>query len=338
MDTITENNTETTQGTIRTPLPLLLRRVRYQLVPILTLVTCLVLSSWLWVRRGGSVTAIGAVSSLQINVNSKVDGLLVELPQKLQIFDQVTAGEVVARLDSSHIQAQIDRETERLNEVRRQLEMLNKIKTKNPTTAPTNTSAPSPNTPIAAVPLKGSARNAIAKAEMAELDDDELMNSPMLQNKFTLEMMANSYQAKIQELEQKMLAQDIKAPISGTIMTIHRYPGQAVNAGQAIMTINSEKGEYIVTYIRQTQTVQPKENMVVNVHFRSAPRTLRSHIVRVGPAMEKVPPEHLRDPRVTEWGLPVHIAIPMDPLRPTEQLKVRPGELVDLFFRPNESM
>ena len=77
MDTITESNTETTHGTIRTPLPLLLRRVRYQLVPILTLVTCLVLSSWLWVRRGGSVTAIGAVSSLQINVNSKVDGLLV---------------------------------------------------------------------------------------------------------------------------------------------------------------------------------------------------------------------------------------------------------------------
>ena len=109
------------------------------------------------------------VSSLEINVNAKIDGLLVELPKKVQIFDQVTAGEVLARLDSSHIQAQIERETERLNEVRRQLEMLNKAKPKNPTTAPTNgASAPANtstanNSAAAIVPLKGSARSAIAK-------------------------------------------------------------------------------------------------------------------------------------------------------------------------------
>ena len=77
-----------------------------------------------------------------------------------------------------------------------------------------------------------------------------------------------------------------KAPISGTIVTIHRYPGQAVNAGQAIMTINSEKGEYIVTYVRQTQVLQPTPGMAVNVHLRSAPRTIRSHIQSVGPAIE----------------------------------------------------
>jgi multidrug resistance efflux pump len=329
LDTTTET-TPLTRGTIPTPLPLLLRRVRYQIVPIATLILSLAFSSWLWVRRGGSVTATGAVSSLQINVNAKVDGLLVNLPaeRKVQIFDQVTAGEVVARLDSSHIQAQIERETERLNEVRRQLETLNKIRPKNPTTNPAaGNNASASATP--GVTLKGSARNAIVKAEVAETDDDEILNNPMLQNKFTLEMLANSYQAKIQELEQKILAQDIKAPISGTIMTIHRYPGQAVNAGQAIMTIASEKGEYIVTYIRQTQIIQPKENMVVNVHLRSAPRTIRSHVLSVGPAIEKIPPEQLRDGRIQEFGLPVHIAIPPD-------TKLRPGELVDLFFRPNE--
>jgi len=329
LDTITETTTEKKQ-TIPTPLPLLLRRVRYQMVPILTLVISLALASWLWVRRGGSVTAIGAVSSLQINVNAKIDGLLVELPRKVQIFDSVTAGEVLARLDSSHIEAQIQRETERLNEVRRQLELLNKVKTKNPTTAPTTATPASANNVTAPiVPLKGSARAAIVKAEVAETDDDELLNNPMLQNKFTLEMLANSYQAKIQELEQKILAQDIKAPISGTIVTIHRYPGQAVNAGQAIMTIASEKGEYIITYVRQTQVIQPTPGMTVNVHLRSAPRTLHSHVLSVGPAIEKVPPDHLRDPRITEWGLPVHIAIPPD-------TKLRPGELVDLFFRPRE--
>jgi len=317
LDTITETTPQTT-GTIPTPLPLLMRRVRYQIVPIATLIISLGFCSWLWVRRGGSVTATGAVSALQINVNAKVDGMLVSLPaeRKVQIFDQVRAGEVVARLDSSHIRAQIDRETERLNEIRRQLEAINKIKPKNPTTNP---AAPNPIStttllPPPTVPLKGSARNAIVKAQVAESDDDELLNNPMLQNKFTLEMLANTYQAKIQELEQKILAMDIKAPISGTIVTIHRYPGQAVNAGQAIMTIASEKGEYIVTYIRQAQVIQPTENMVVNVHLRSAPRTIRSHVVSIGPTIEKVPPEQLRDARMQEYGLPVHIAMPRDPL------------------------
>jgi multidrug resistance efflux pump len=330
LDTITEKTAQAPKGTIPTPPALLLRRLRYQVLPIATLALSLVFAGWLWQRRGGSVTATGSVNSLQINVNAKIDGLLVELPRKVQIFDSVTAGEVLARLDSSHIEAQIQRETDRLNEVRRQLEMLNKVKSKNPTTAPTTGAQGSPNNATAsAVPLKGAARSAILKAEVAEADDDELVSNPMLQNKFSLEMMASSYQAKIQELEQKVLAQDIKAPISGTVVTIHRYPGQAVNAGQAIMTIASEKGEYIVTYVRQTQVIQPTPGMAVNVHLRSAPRTIRSHVQSVGPAIEKIPPEHLRDPRITEWGLPVHISIPPD-------TKLRPGELVDLFFRPHE--
>jgi len=283
------------------------------------------------VRRGGSVTAIGSVNAIQVPVNSKIDGLLVQLPRKVQIFDSVSAGEVLARLDSSHIEAQIQRETERLNEVRRQLELLNKIKPKSPTTAPTAAiPAPSANDAAAVARLKGSARKVIVGAEVAEAESDDTLNNPLLQNKFSLEMMANGYEAKIQELEQRVLSQDIKAPISGTIISIHRFPGQAVTAGQAIMTIASEKGDYIVTYVRQSQVIQPSPGMVVNVHLRSAPRTLRSHVSNIGPQVEKVPPEHLRDPRMLEWGLPVHVAIPPD-------TKLRPGELVDLFFRPNEA-
>jgi len=328
-----------TTGPIPTPLPLLMRRVRYQVVPIATLVVCLALSGWLWVRRGGSVTAIGSVNAIQVTVNSNIDGRLMDLPRKVEVFNVVSAGEVVARLDSSHIQAQIDRETDRLNEVRRQLDMLNKYKPKSPTTAPTHAApAAAANDDATAAKLKGSARSAILKAELAETDDNEVFNSPQFQNKLSLEMMASTYQAKIAELEQKMLAQDIKAPISGTIISIHRFPGQAVTAGQQIMTIASEKGDYIVTYVRQSQVMQPVRGMVVNVHLRSVPRTLRSYVKDVGPQVEKIPPEHTRDPRTIEWGIPVHVAVPIDPLRPGQPIQMRPGELVDLFFRPSESM
>src|SRR3954469_5117027 len=113
-----------------------MRRVRYQLVPVLTLVISITLAGWLWIRRGGSVTAIGAVNALQVHVNSKIDGLLVELPRKVQVFDSVSAGEVLARLDSSRIEAQIQTQQESLNAVRRQIERLNKVKTKAPATSP----------------------------------------------------------------------------------------------------------------------------------------------------------------------------------------------------------
>src|SRR3954465_3738266 len=163
-----------------------MRRVRYQVVPIATLVICLALSGWLWVRRGGSVTAIGSVNAIQVTVNSNIDGRLMDLPRKVDVFNVVSAGEVVARLDSSHIQAQIDRETERLNEVRRQLDMFNK-KPKSPTTAPTHAapSAAANDEATAAAKFKGSARSAILKAEMAETDDNEVL-SPLLQNKLSL--------------------------------------------------------------------------------------------------------------------------------------------------------
>jgi len=308
-----------------------MRRVRYQLVPVLTLVICTTLAGWLWFRRGGSVTAIGSVSSLQLHVNSKVDGLLVEIPQKVQIFQSVSAGEVLARLDSSHIQAQIQRETDRLNTVRRQIELLNKSR---PRTPATNPSTPAPSTGIGIiVPQKGAIARAALAADTTDNTDQEFsetMSNPLMQNKFSLEMLAQNLETKITELEQKILSQDIKAPISGTIVAIHRFPGQAVTAGQDIMTIASEKGDYIVTYVRQTQIIQPKDGMIVNVHLRSAPRTLRSHVLAVGPAIEKLPPEHLRDSRILEWGLPVHIAIPPD-------TNLRPGELVDLFFRPHDT-
>jgi multidrug resistance efflux pump len=323
-------DTTETAKTIPTPLPLLMRRVRYQLVPVLTLVVSLALAGWLWVRRGGSVTAIGSVSAIQMQVNSKVDGLLVELPRKVQIFDSVSAGEVLARLDSSAIDGQIQKTTEQLNEVRRQLELINKMKPRTPTTAPTSgTGAASKGAPTDAAAAGATARAALT-ADATGTDANEALGNPLLQNKFSLEMMARNYESKISELEQRILAQDLKAPISGTIISIHRFPGQAVTAGQAIMTIASEKGDYIVTYVRQSQYIQPAAGMTVNVHLRSAPRTLRSHITSVGPQVEKVPPEHLRDPRMLEWGLPVHVAIPPD-------TKLRPGELVDLFFRPNET-
>jgi multidrug resistance efflux pump len=314
---------EESRNPIPTPWPLIARRVRYQILPVLTLVLSVVLAGWLWYRRGGSPTAIGSVFAYTVDVNPKIDGLLVDLPRTVQLFDSVSAGEVIARLDSSLLLAQIDRTTKELTEVRRQLEMINNHRgRRTPTTAPVTT------TPDSAAPI----RAPINPRESAVADAPDITG--LIQSEYTLRMLHSTLEARLAELEQRVLLQDIKAPISGTIIAISRFPGQAVTAGQPIIKIAAEKGDFIVTYIRQSQYIQPVPGMTVNVHLRSAPRTFQSHIKSVGPQLELIPDIHLRDPRYPEWGLPVHIAIPHDPLRPSETLKLRPGELVDLFFRP----
>ena len=54
-----------------------------------------------------------------------------------------------------------------------------------------------------------------------------------------------------------------------------------------------------------------------------------AYVDRIGPQVEPIPPHQLRNPKVPEWGLPLRVVV--DGL-----LEIRPGELVDLVFRPNQ--
>ena len=65
--------------------------------------------------------------------------------------------------------------------------------------------------------------------------------------------------------------------------------------------------------------------MQVNVRPRNSQQVAVADIEHVGPQVELVPPQLLRDQKLMEWGLPVRIRIP-------ESLPLRPGEVVDLKF------
>jgi biotin carboxyl carrier protein len=134
--------------------------------------------------------------------------------------------------------------------------------------------------------------------------------------------------ARLEEIQLQLELLEIKAPLGGMVTAIFRWPGQTVRNGDAIMTIANPDTQQVIGYVRQEVPVQPKVGMMVEVRRRSAPIiAAEARIERVGPQFMPVPPHHLRDPRLLEWGVPVSIVVPAG-------LKLVPGELVDIALRP----
>lgn len=145
-------------------------------------------------------------------------------------------------------------------------------------------------------------------------------------------------EARVRELEVTLEALTIRSPIDGYIVPttlannapmqpIVAAPGQQVRAGTVLFTIAAEEPEYIVSYVRPTQRLQPEVGMTVAVRPRRGNQVAHATIDRIGPQVELVPSHQVRDQRVMEWGLPVRIQVP-------RVLQLRPGELVDLKFLP----
>jgi multidrug resistance efflux pump len=313
---------------ISTPLPLLLRRVRYQIVPVLTLVVSAALAGWLWVRRGASTVAMGEANAIRVNVNCKSDGVLAELPRKLQLFEYVKAGEVLARLDNSMLDAQISKLQSEIDQMRVELETLSQPppKSKAPATQP---GGPAHGQARPAGPAgQTSPLVALVPPTAAEGTDESDTGVYVPRTQASLRIAMATREAKIRELEQKILNHDIKSPIAGIIVEIHRVPGQAVMAGHTIVTIAADKPDFIVSYIRFPQQIQPTPGMVVDIRRRTDAAVIRTRVDSVGPQLEPVPARQLQDHRTPEWGVPVHIVIPPG-------ANLRPGEIVDLFFTPS---
>ncbi|MCH8344214.1 MAG: HlyD family efflux transporter periplasmic adaptor subunit [Planctomycetes bacterium] len=137
----------------------------------------------------------------------------------------------------------------------------------------------------------------------------------------------STQEARIRELEIHVESLEIRSPIRGTISAVYFRPGQAVRAGDPILSIADEHGRDIVAYLRQHRRLEPTVGMAVDVAVRSTDRKMvRTWVNHVGAQIEPVPLHQLRNPNVLEWGLPVRIAMPTG-------LTLRPGELVDLTFR-----
>ena len=118
----------------------------------------------------------------------------------------------------------------------------------------------------------------------------------------------------------------LRAPQDGVVTTIYHCSGEAVIAGQPIVTIASTTSPRIVGYLRAPFQAEPKPGDRVQVRSRNAHRdTGMAQIVEIGAQIEPVPVVLQSTFRLAgaELALPVEISLPPN-------LTLRPGELVDL--------
>jgi multidrug resistance efflux pump len=136
-------------------------------------------------------------------------------------------------------------------------------------------------------------------------------------------------QKRIAELETQIELLTIRSPLRGMICAIHHWPNESVPAGEPIVTIASDQGRYLVSFVRQEQHINLEEGMTVDVRKRAILTTaVESVVERVGPQIELVPQHLCRDPKIPEWGLPVRITLP-------DNFSGRPGELFEIMFKKN---
>lgn len=133
---------------------------------------------------------------------------------------------------------------------------------------------------------------------------------------------------KLKLTEAQLSPIPIVAPIEGSVDFVLKHSGENVAAGEQILSIVPEHPRQIVAYLHQPPTIDPVKGMTVEIMTRSATRTrATSRISSVGAQWEPVSRSLLRPGTTFEVGLPILVSIPPD-------LKIRPGELVDLTIRP----
>ena len=133
-------------------------------------------------------------------------------------------------------------------------------------------------------------------------------------------------QSRLAQINRQIHSLELRAPFNGVIREIFRWPYQTVRMGEPIMILVADKSSHVLTYVRQHHRIKPRIGMRVKLRVRAAPmEPVKGYVEQIGPQVVAVPLQHLRDPAIPEWGLPVRIRIP-------PESEILPGELVDITF------
>ncbi|MBN2136963.1 MAG: efflux RND transporter periplasmic adaptor subunit [Sedimentisphaerales bacterium] len=118
---------------------------------------------------------------------------------------------------------------------------------------------------------------------------------------------------------------ELRAPFDGVVSVVLRNQGEAVLAGEPILTVSKKTPDNIVAYATEEQAGRVREDMKVQlINRNSRPNVLvDSKVVFVGPTVEQMPARMWRNPNMPQWGRPILIAIPSG-------FKVVPGAMVGI--------
>lgn len=286
------------QTAIPTPLKLKLRRIRYSLVPAVTFVLSASLAGWLWSRHAAVPQGLGEVNVVPARVAAADDGRLIESDNPPRLYERVTKDQIVARLDSGHLQkrqeeaqAELERLGQQLEKVQKQVEAAEQSK-------------------------------ATSRPDLQALKQQEA----------ALREAKRRQEAVYLDWEKRVRDSFLRSPADGTVSSIRRTPGEFVRQGDVILTITPDDGAFIVSYVRPGTRAMPKKDQTVLVGaIGPGGRRAVARVQEVGTQVEPVPEHQLVNAKRPEWGIPVRIGLP-DPTK----LPLRPGELVTVNFRSDE--
>jgi len=118
---------------------------------------------------------------------------------------------------------------------------------------------------------------------------------------------------------------ELRAPFDGVVSLVQHTAGEAILAGEPILTIAKKEPDNIVAYATERQVSRVRENTVVQLIDRNRIPNLMvdSQVAYVGPTVEQMPARLWRNPNMPQWGRPVLVKIPPD-------LKLVPGAVVGI--------
>jgi multidrug resistance efflux pump len=137
------------------------------------------------------------------------------------------------------------------------------------------------------------------------------------------ERLMQEISVRLAALEQRRVL-ELASPVDGVVSQIWRAPGEAVTAGDPILTIAVSRPTEVIGYARQGQMGQVRENMEVQIAKASDPlQVATSRVTYVGPAVEQMPAQLWQNPTVPQYGRPFKVQLP-------PELAVIPGEVVGI--------
>lgn len=129
--------------------------------------------------------------------------------------------------------------------------------------------------------------------------------------------------ARIEALEQRH-ALELTSPVDGVVSQIWRNEGEAVVAGDPIVTIAELRSTEVIGFAQPEMASLVHENMTVEIVKVSPPmQVAQARIAYVGPTVEEMPAQLWQNPNAPQWGRPFTVTIPPD-------LAVIPGEVVGI--------
>jgi multidrug resistance efflux pump len=127
---------------------------------------------------------------------------------------------------------------------------------------------------------------------------------------------------RMKELMARRNALVLKSSIDGMVSQILNRQGEAVLAGEPILSITELKPSEIIAYADENQARQIQEGTAVELVKTSEPAQIaKSEVTYLGPDISQMPVRLWRNPNIAQWGRPILIKIPPG-------LRLIPGETV----------